>query len=478
MNAQRKSQQNDKVDTVIVGLGTTGLSVARYLSNQDTKFAVVDSRQEPPCSDDLFELNNEDTITHHFGNFDTDLLNDAKQLIVNPGIALSTSEIASAKNVGVEVIGDIELFFRDERSESKPVVTITGSNGKTTVTTLLDLMAKESGLNVGTGGNIGTPALDLLSDLSLNEKDKELFILELSSYQLETTPSLKSSAAVILNISEDHLDRYENDIEKYAQSKSVIYNNCDHVIFNREDSYSTQFANQVSTNETLLSFGLDKPEAGQYGLLVKDSVEWLAKGEELLMPVSEVKQVGRHNLANSLAALALGEAAGFDMSAMLNVLGDFSGMEHRTQWVKELDQVNFYNDSKGTNVGAAISALSGLPNKTVLIAGGEGKGADFSPLANVITEKARAVVLIGADADKISAVIDDSIPQFFAKTMQEAVDKAFEIANKDHADNVLLSPACASFDMFPNYIQRGLDFIEAVDSLEVNEVNEKGAQHA
>jgi len=163
---------------------------------------------------------------------------------------------------------------------------------------------------------------------------------------------------------------------------------------------------------------------------------------------------------------------------MLKVLGDFSGMEHRTQWVKELDQINFYNDSKGTNVGAAISALSGLPNKTVLIAGGEGKGADFSPLANVITEKARAVVLIGADADKISAVIDDSIPQFFAKTMQEAVDKAFEIANKDHADNVLLSPACASFDMFPNYIQRGLDFIEAVDSLEVNEVNEKGAQHA
>jgi len=472
MNVQ---QHNYNIDTVIVGLGTTGLSVARYLSNQNREFAVVDSRQMPPCADDLFSLSGSDTA-HHFGDFDTPLLANAKQIVVNPGIAVATPEIAAAKQAGAEVLGDIELFFRAIHASpaTQPVIAITGSNGKTTVTTLLDLMAKESGVVVGTGGNIGTPALDLLLD-SNSETSKELFVLELSSYQLETTPSLQTLAAVILNLSEDHLDRYDNDIEQYAEAKALIYNNCQHVIYNREDAYSTRFANQSATNKSAVSFGLDKPEAGQYGLQTLNDIEWLSKGDELLIPVSEVKQVGKHNLANSLAALALGEVVGLKMSAMLKVLSEFTGMEHRTQWISELNQVNFYNDSKGTNVGATLSALSGLSGKTVLIAGGQGKGADFLPLKSVITEKARAVVLIGEDAEKISEVVDTSVPLMFVQTMQEAVQQAYAFADKEAGDNVLLSPACASFDMFDSYIKRGQVFIEAVNNLE--QQLQTGGQH-
>ncbi len=458
MNAQQHDDNFDKVDTVIVGLGTTGLSVARYLSNQDKDYAVVDSRQSPPCMDELYSLNNE--TEHHFGDFDTPLLNNAKQIVVNPGIAIATPEIAFAQKSGVEVLGDIELFCRAVPA-TKPLIAITGSNGKTTVTTLLDLMAKKSDINVGTGGNIGTPALDLLTEINT-----ELFILELSSYQLETTPSLQTLASVILNISEDHLDRYNNDIEEYAQAKSLIYKNSQYVIYNREDAYSTSFAIDALNKKDAVSFGLDAPETGHYGIKTKDNVEWLAKGEELLMRVSDVKQVGKHNLANSLAALALGDIAGLKMSAMLSVLHEFSGMEHRTQWISEIDHLSFYNDSKGTNVGATLSALSGLSGKTVLIAGGQGKGADFLPLANVIKDKARAVVLIGEDAEKIAAIVDASIPCVFADTMQSAVKQAYDLGDKEAADNVLLSPACASFDMFDNYIQRGEVFIEAVKNLE------------
>lgn len=458
MNAQQRS---DNIDTVIVGLGTTGLSVARYLSNQDMKYAVVDSRQSPPCMDELYSLNDQGA-EYHFGDFDTPLLSNAKRIVVNPGIAVATPEIASARESGVEVLGDIELFCRAIPA-TKPVIAITGSNGKTTVTTLLDLMAKASGVEVGTGGNIGTPALDLLS-----KKNTELFILELSSYQLETTPSLQTKAAVILNLSEDHLDRYNNNIEEYAQAKALIYQNCEYVIYNREDTYSQRFAHQASKNNNAVSFGLDTPEKGQYGIQLKDDVEWLAKGDDLLIPVVEIKQVGKHNLANSLAALALGEKAGLTMSAMLKVLREFSGMEHRTQWVSEINNLSFYNDSKGTNVGATLSALSGLSGKTVLIAGGQGKGADFLPLSEVIKAKARAVVLIGEDAEKIAAVVDQSIPHVFADSMQAAVEKAYQLGDKQAGDNILLSPACASFDMFNNYIHRGEAFIQAVKNVENN----------
>ncbi|MEB8430609.1 UDP-N-acetylmuramoyl-L-alanine--D-glutamate ligase [Cocleimonas sp. KMM 6892] len=466
MNTQQKPS-----DTVIVGLGTTGLSVARYLASQQRGFTVVDSRANPPCADELItmEQSANQSIAHHFGSFNEALFSQAKQLIVNPGIAVSTLEIAQAKNAGAEIIGDIELFAREanQNQPSVPVVAITGSNGKTTVTTLLDFMAKKAGVNVGTGGNIGTPALELIKD-----KESELFVLELSSYQLETTPSLQTLAAVILNVSEDHLDRYENDIEQYAQAKALIYKNCEHIIFNREDGYSSDFANKTvsgaSSNKSLVSFGLNQPDAGDFGLILDpdSDQEWLAKGDELLMLVSNIKQPGRHNIANSLAALALGEAAGLPMPSMLEALEEFAGMAHRTEWVAEIQNVNWYNDSKGTNVGATLAALSGLPGKTVLIAGGQGKGADFLPLQNVITEKARAVVLMGEDAQKIGKFVDSSIPVIYVNSMEQAVLEANKLANSDENDNVLLSPACASFDMFKNYIERGQKFVRAVNELE------------
>lgn len=466
MNTQQTSS-----DTVIVGLGTTGLSVARYLASQERGFTVVDSRSNPPCADELvvMERLSELSISHHFGSFDGVLFSQAKQLIVNPGIAVSTPEIAEAKDSGVEIIGDIELFAREANvtHPSVPVVAITGSNGKTTVTTLLDFMAKKAGVKVGTGGNIGTPALELIED-----KDTELFVLELSSYQLETTPSLQTLAAVILNVSEDHLDRYENDIEQYAQAKALIYKNCEHIVFNREDDYSSDFAYQSaldsSVMKSLVSFGFNQPDVGDFGLRLDANTneDWIVKGEELLMPVSRVKQPGRHNIANSLAALALGEVAGLPMPSMLEALEEFSGMAHRTEWVAEIQNVNWYNDSKGTNVGATLAALSGLPGKTVLIAGGQGKGADFLPLQNVITKKARAVVLMGEDAEKIAQFIDQSIPVIFVNSMEQAVSEAFKLANSEDRDNVLLSPACASFDMFKSYIERGQKFIQAVNELE------------
>ncbi len=444
-----KAQQT--VDTVIVGLGKTGLSVARFLEKQERSFAVVDSRKNPPNAGDLSKY-----TPRHFGGFSVPWLLGAKELVVNPGIAISTPEITAAKEAGVTIIGDVELFAREAK---KPVVAITGSNGKTTVTALLDLMAKKSGVQVGTGGNIGTPALDLL-----NDESTELFILELSSYQLDTTSSLQTLAAVILNISEDHLDRYDNNLEKYAESKAVIYQNCEYVVYNRDDAYSMKFAERAS-GQNKISFGLGEPQDGHYGLRIENEIEWLTKGKELLMSTSEIKQVGRHNVSNSLATLALGEVAGLKVDAMLSVLREYPGMDHRTQWLAERNGVNWYNDSKGTNVGATLAALSGLAGKTVLIAGGQGKGADFSPLQRVIKEKARAVILMGEDAKLIAQFVDNSIPTVFVNSMHEAVIEAEKLAQGDYKDNVLLSPACASFDMFDNYMVRGDMFIQEVNQL-------------
>ena len=399
MNAQQQTAKS-----IIVGLGTTGLSVARFLQKQESNFAVMDSRETPPNAEDLKQ--DFADVPSHFGSFNSDWLNQADQIIVNPGIAVATPEIAQAVDAGAEVVGDIELFAREVKN-TKPVIAITGSNGKTTVTMLLDLMAKKSGFNVGTGGNIGTAALDLLDD-----KNTDLYVLELSSFQLETTTSLQTVSAVILNVSEDHLDRYDNNIETYADAKGIIYNNCQHIVYNRDDAYSTRLAKKAAgndgnneknaNNKSTISFGLDAPEAGQYGITKQDGTDYLAKGDELLMPISEVKLPGLHNVANALATLALGDFAGLKLSAMLDVLREYAGMDHRTQWLAKIQGVNWYNDSKGTNVGATLAALTGLTGKTVLIAGGQGKGADFSPLSSAINKHAQAVVLMGEDAKKIA----------------------------------------------------------------------------
>jgi len=456
-------QSNLYWDTLVVGLGATGLSVVRYLDAQNKKIAVTDSCISPPGQDELSQRYQQ--IPCYFGAFRTDVFLQAKQLIVNPGIAIATAEIEQAKQAGAEVIGDVELFAREvlAREIEAPIIAITGSNGKTTVTTLLQLMAQKSQLVERTGGNIGVPALDLLSlpptDVLASSKEVELYILELSSFQLETTFSLRAKTAVVLNICEDHLDRY-NNIEHYATTKGLIYNQCDYPVVNRDDAVALSLAQ----DKEALSFGLDEPQSGHYGLRQKDNKTWLAKGEHCLLAVNEMKLSGRHNQANALAALAMGDIVGLKQAAMLAVLREYIGMEHRTQWIANIDGVEWYNDSKGTNVGATLAALEGLEGPIVLILGGQGKGADFLPLKTAIKTNARAVILIGEDANIISAVLNAVVPEMVAMSMSHAVELAVKIAKL--GDKVLLSPACASFDMFANYQARGDEFIRCVNLYE------------
>lgn len=450
-------------DTLVVGLGATGLSVVHYLYAKNKNFAVTDSRISPPREDELSQHYGH--IPRYFGTFQSDVFLQAKQLIVNPGVAVATPEVEQAKKAGAEIIGDVELFAREilARKIEAPIIAITGSNGKTTVTTLLKLMAQKSQLIEQTGGNIGVPALDLLplstTDAVASSKDTELYILELSSFQLETTFSLRAKTAVVLNICEDHLDRY-NNIEHYAATKGLIYNQCDYPVVNRDDAVALSLAQ----GEEVLSFGLDEPQSGHYGLRQKDNKTWLAKGEQCLLAVNEMKLSGRHNQANALAALAMGEIVGLKRTAMLAVLREYVGMEHRTQWIANINEVEWYNDSKGTNVGATLAALEGLEGPIVLILGGQGKGADFSPLKTAIKTNARAVILIGEDANIISAVLDAVVPEMVAISMIDAVELAAKIATR--GDKVLLSPACASFDMFANYQARGDEFIRCVNLYE------------
>ena len=432
--------------TLIVGLGRTGLSIARYLSARDVPFAVMDTRAEPPSADTLrTEFPN---VERYFGGLSAEVMCTAQRMIVSPGIALATPDIEKARSLGIEVIGDIELFAREAKA---PIVAITGSNGKTTVTTLLDMMAKKAGVKVATGGNIGLPALELL-----NQRKTELYILELSSFQLETTDSLKCKAACILNITEDHLDRYSGRIDLYAAAKAKIYKNCEIKIANRDDKTVVNLAN----DSRAITFGAGPTHNGHFGVELAEGFRWLVRGDEKLLETTEMKVTGSHNEVNALAALALAEAAGIDLEPCLEALREFDGLEHRTQWIGQHNGIHWFNDSKGTNVGATVAALQGLPGKTVLLAGGQGKNADFSPLADVVQKYARAVVLFGEDAELIALALKGDIPIVFANDIVDAVKQAEELACI--GDNVLLSPACASFDMFDNYEHRGQIFMETV----------------
>ena len=441
-------QQLEQINwhTLIVGLGKTGLSVARHLSAQGVDFAVMDTRETPPSSDTLAEEFPD--APRYFGGFNADVMCAAKRLVVSPGIALATPEIEKARSLGIEVVGDVELFAREAKA---PILAVTGSNGKTTVVTLLDLMAKQAGVKVATGGNIGMPALELL-----RQEDAELYVLELSSFQLETTFNLNSKASCILNITEDHLDRYAGRMDLYASAKAKIYDHCDYKVVNRDDPLVVTAAG----DKDIISFGAGVPNAGEYGVTTIEGKLWLVKGKQPLICKDDLKVAGRHNEMNGLAALALAEVAGIPLAPCLEVLKTFAGLEHRTQWVAEYNGINWFNDSKGTNVGATVAAITGLTGKTVLLAGGQGKGADFTPLADVIHQYARAVVLFGEDAEVIALSLKGDIPIVFATSMEDAVTQAKDLAQI--GDNVLLSPACASFDMFDNYEQRGHVFVEMV----------------
>ncbi|WP_177421304.1 UDP-N-acetylmuramoyl-L-alanine--D-glutamate ligase [endosymbiont of Lamellibrachia barhami] len=448
---QVMAQQAGKI--LIVGLGKTGLSCARYLMRQGVPVAVTDSREQPPGLQDLTDEMPD--VALFLGSFQPEVFLAAEQLVVSPGLSLQEPLIQEAQRRGVEIVGDIELFCRAAQA---PIVAITGSNGKSTVTMLLGEMARAAGLNVAVGGNIGEPALDLL------DETVDLYILELSSFQLETTQSLKADVAVVLNISADHMDRYAS-LDEYAKTKAAVYQNARVGLVNRDDSRVVSMSGAASAES---GFTLEAPLKDDFGICENAEARWLCHGTTPLLPVSELKIPGLHNQANALAALALGVAVDLPMQPMLAALRGFTGLSHRTQFVAEKGGVRWYNDSKGTNVGATIAALEGLhpqngESRSVLIAGGDCKGADFSELAPVVERTARAVILIGRDAQVIEQVLSGRIVVECAESLEAAVNRAAELAKP--GDRVLLSPACASFDMFRNYEARGEAFIQAVEGL-------------
>lgn len=437
--------------TLIVGLGMTGLSAVRYLTAQGVNVVVTDSRQQPPGMAEL-EKNYPD-VNAYLGEFDEALFMGASKIIVSPGVSMREGVLQHAQHQGVKVIGDVELFAQEINA---PVIAVTGSNGKSTVISLLGEMARAENLNAVIGGNIGVPVLDLI------KQQAELYILELSSFQLESLQSLKPVAAAVLNVSPDHLDRYES-FEDYVQTKANIYRHCKVAVVNKDDAY---VAAMQAAHKQVAGFSLSEPVQDDFGLRKFDGENWLCKGGQKLIKQQDVNIQGQHNLANALAALALGEAAGFSMQNMLSTLMTFTGLKHRTQFVAEKNSVTWVNDSKGTNVGATIAAISGIEvkNKLILIAGGLAKDADFSPLKNALIDKVRSVVLIGKDAPMIEQAIESVVPSWYAKDMQEAVSIAANLAHPE--DTVLLSPACASFDMFDGYEHRGDMFIQAVEGLQ------------
>lgn len=437
---------------IVVGLGKSGMSLVRFLARQGVRFAVADTRENPP---ELATLRAQyPGVEVRCGELDVDFLSRASELYVSPGLALATPALQEAAKRGVKLSGDIELFARYAKA---PIVAISGSNAKSTVTTLVGEMALAAGRKVAVGGNLGTSALDLLAD------DIDLYVMELSSFQLETTDRLNAEVATVLNVSEDHMDRYA-DMQAYHLAKHRIFRGARQVVVNRGDALSRPL---VADQLPCWTFGLNKPDFKGFGLVEEDGEKCLAFQFDKLLPVRELKIRGAHNQANALAALALGHAVGLPMEPMLDTLKTFTGLAHRCQWVCERNGVAYYDDSKATNVGAALAAIEGLgadiDGKLVLIAGGDGKGADFSSMREPVARFCRAVVLLGRDAEQIASVLGDALPLVRVRTLDEAVSRCAELAQE--GDAVLLSPACASLDMFKNFEERGRLFAQAAEGL-------------
>jgi UDP-N-acetylmuramoylalanine--D-glutamate ligase len=438
--------------TLVVGIGLTGQSVLAYLLRQGKSLVVYDSRAQPPGLD-AFRAQYPD-VPLVCGDAEESLFCEADEILLSPGLSKKTPGIAAALAAGVSVIGDVELFARQVTA---PVIAITGSNGKSTVTTLVGEMAKAAGLKVVVAGNIGLPVLSAL------DASADLYVLELSSFQLETTASLKPVAATILNVSPDHMDRYDRLID-YALAKQRIAFGAKTLVVNKEDPLTEP---PLAQGVAKRCFTLKTPDLHDYG--IHDG--FLVRGFTPLIALSEVRLQGRHNYANCLAALALCDAAGIEREACLTALREFSGLDHRCQWVCAIRGVDFINDSKATNVGASLAALEGLGRADKhlhVILGGDGKAADFAPLLPALARFAKSVALIGRDGPQLSALLSAELPQLpraEVTSLAEAVQWLFEQAVP--GDQVLLSPACASLDMFKNYEDRGHQFAVAAKALSV-----------
>ncbi|MDE8034346.1 UDP-N-acetylmuramoyl-L-alanine--D-glutamate ligase [Actinobacillus equuli subsp. equuli] len=428
-----QNQYKDKVVTII-GLGKTGLSCVEFFADKQAKVQVIDTREKPAGADQLPA-----DVPLHTGGLNSEWLLASDLIVISPGLALATPEIQQAINAGVEVVGDIELFVREAKA---PIIAITGANGKSTVTTLVTEMAKQAGIKVGMGGNIGVPVLSLLND------EYELFVLELSSFQLETTSSLKAVAATILNISEDHMDRYNNSVEEYRLAKLRIYDNAENVIVNGEDSLTYPLETQAV--KKLIRFAEHNAE-----YTMRNGI--LYSGDDAIIPTKEMLISGRHNEMNALAAMALAEAAGIPREGIVKALQVYGGLEHRFQAVKTNDGVRWVNDSKATNVGSTVAALNGLQvaGTLYLLLGGDGKAADFSELKPLINKPNIVCYCFGQDGAQLAALSNKNV---LVETMQQAIEQIRPQLKK--GDMVLLSPACASLDQFKNFEERGHVFVK------------------
>lgn len=440
---------------LVAGLGKTGYSIAHYLKLKNKPFIAFDTRAQVEGLDEFKNLFPDVPIYLH--DLPQTMYSKLEAVITSPGISLDEPFLQQARELAIPIYGDIECFAQEVRA---PVIAITGTNGKSTVTTLVGEMVKKAGFKVAVAGNIGDPVLERLS----RDPNYDFWVLELSSFQLDLTHSLAPKAAVLLNVTPDHLDRHHT-MAAYIQAKQRIYHGAAAMIYNRQDHNTLP---QKSASDALLvSYGLDEPAAGDWGIVEKEGVFYLAQGQDCLLPVEQLRIKGKHNWQNALAACALASAAGIAYEAIAAVLTEFAGLPHRCQWVRTLDGVEWINDSKGTNVGATESAIAGIggfmQGKIVLIAGGMGKGADFTGLRQSVSDYVRLLVLIGEDADKIASNLTGTAPIVRANTIEDAVEQA-----RDHAkpgDVVLLSPACASFDMFRDFNHRGEVFAGLVSAL-------------
>ncbi len=452
---------------LVLGLGATGLSAARWCARHGARVRVADTRAAPPGLETLRAAH--PGVEVALGPFRAESFVDAQLVVISPGVPRAEPEVQRALARGIEVIGDVELFARalgalcEAGGRERPrILAITGSNGKSTVTAMAGALCAGAGLETLVAGNIGLPVLDALAGIETGARPwPQAVVLELSSFQLESTFSLAPDAAVVLNLSEDHLDRYSG-MEAYGQAKARIFHGARVQVVNRDDAWTRRLA---MPGAPLWTFGLGMPGADRVWGLLRNGEDYLAEGARRILPVSRLRVAGLHNAANALAALALCRAIDLDYDALVPALAAFEGLPHRVQLVSELAGRRFYDDSKGTNVGATVAALDGMREKVVLIAGGDGKGQDFAPLAAPLARRARALVLIGRDAEHIArAVAGSGVPLVRAASMDEAVDAAF--ATSEPGDAVLLSPACASFDMFRNYEHRAEVFRAAVHRLE------------
>lgn len=437
----------------VVGLGKTGISAVAFLRKQGFKVTALDTRVNPPGLEEVKAHYPE--VPLYLGELPLDILKTAKLIVLSPGLSIHHPALEACEALKIPIFSDIELFSHYHKG---PVLGITGSNGKSTVTMLVAHILKGAGVPSKMGGNIGIPVLDLLPMDS-----HESAVLELSSFQLDSTESLCVSVACILNITPDHMDRYAT-FDDYVNSKHRIYKHCTKAVVNRDEPITMP----KDKNIPVVSYGLSEPKAGEYGIRTENNTVWLVRGDTKIVDTARLKLAGKHNWANVLASIAMVEQFNIPLQTLRDLLESFTGLPYRCEWRAELKGVPWYNDSKGTNVGATLAAIQGLAHDNskniILIAGGQGKGADFSCLQDSVGKHVKMAVLYGEDGHKIQQGIEHHTAIHKAHTLEEAVNLAHDKSQK--GDVVLFSPACASFDMFKNFEHRGDVFNQLVKGLE------------